>query len=293
MSKRDIVAALAESEAPGASGFIRVHCPWCEEQGHQSSIKNLAINPETGWYGCWRAFDCGTRGWLWNNEDFTYSSAYTATTHIKAVPLQKQLGPPEPDDIKGFKLLVPGSKGPQMQQLAYLRKRRVAAATITEAGLGYTTDDWKYEGCVIAPLTSYKQQRGYFGSICRSIVGKDYKNTPGLQRDAMFNEHALWANSDEPLAIVEGVFDALPHWPFAVACQGKPSDAQVALLAMSPRPLVLMLDADARADAYDTQRRLRMRGKDTRIVHLPPGEDPGTTSVEDFINYLFEETHDH
>lgn len=287
MSRRDTVRELMESEAPGASGFIRVHCPWCEELGHFSNVKNLAINPETGWYRCWRSFHCGTDGWLWDKDELVYSSSYAPVTHVVAKPI-KASGVPFPDDIEGFTYIKPGEKGPHLPVLAYIRRRRVADSTITECGIGYTTH-FKWERRVIVPLTQLNGKRGYYGAVTRSITGKDYKNTPALHRDAMFNEAALWSDDPAPLAIVEGVFDALPHYPYAVAVLGKPTDAQIDILARSKRDLVLMLDADARDELRQTQVRLRLRGKETRVVYLPPGIDPGDLPVTDFIDLILKD----
>lgn len=288
MSRRDVVASLAESEAPGASGFVRVHCPWCEELGHFSSVKNLAINPETGWFRCWRQFHCGTVGWLWDRDEQVYSEAYAPVTHIKVKPLGKDTRR-LPDDIEEFVPLDPTQKGPQLPYLNYLRKRRVHPSVITECGIGYSKH-FKWAGRVIIPLTRLNGVAGYYGAVTRTLVGKEYKNTPALHRDALFNEAALWEDAPEPLAIVEGVFDALPHYPYATAVLGKPTDAQVDILARSKRDLVIMLDADARAEASSTKVRLRLRGKEVRVAYLEPGMDPGDMTIDQFADLLFKDT---
>jgi DNA primase len=81
--------------------------------------------------------------------------------------------------------------------------------------------------------------------------------------------------TDEPLLVVEGMFDALPYIGSAVALLGKPSDIQVRMLAESRRPLVIALDGDAIRDSRALQQRLKLRGVTAGMVKLPPGMDPG------------------
>lgn len=292
MSKRDTIRDLAEEVPPNAGGWVRLPCPWCEDLGHYSTVKNLAVNMESGYYKCWRAFHCRTEGWLYGAEDRVYSSAYTHLASIKAVPLVQQLADPTPNDVEGFTRVVGrdgASKAIAFPYLRYLKQRRVSAETMVECGIGYTTQG-KYAGRVVVPLTSFEGVTGYFGSVTRRIDWKHYKNTDGLCRDAMFNERALWEDSPDPIGIVEGVFDALPHYPYAVGCLGAPSDTQIEILMRSKRPLVFVLDPDAKLGALQLINRFALRGRDVRVAHLPPGQDPGTTSVTDFINLIFQDT---
>jgi len=193
-------------------------------------------------------------------------------------------------DVKGFKAIVPGEKGPGFIYSAYMRSRGVSDKVIVQMKAGYTTSDPKYNGRVILPMLSYDGKAGYYGSVTRTIVGKDYRNTPGLLRDAMFNEAALWVDTSEPVGIVEAVFGAAKHFPYATAVNGKPTNIQLGILARCQRPLVIMLDGDARSDAYALRQHLELRGKtDVSVSVLPPQTDPGDITAVEFIDRLLGE----
>ena len=77
---------------------------------------------------------------------------------------------------------------------------------------------------------------------------------------------------------MEGGFDALRHWPHAVACLGKPPKHQLERLATCSRPVVFCLDGDAWEEGYAAYMTLLTWGKaDCGCVVFAPGEDPDTT----------------
>src|SRR5262249_30190976 len=80
-----------------------------------------------------------------------------------------------------------------------------------------------------------------------------------------------------PLLLVEGVFDALPHWPHAAAFLGKPTGAHLAALDKHRgRPIVVILDGDAWEQGWAVAQRVRALGVPSiASVKLPAGFDPG------------------
>jgi DNA primase len=108
---------------------------------------------------------------------------------------------------------------------------------------------------------------------------------------------ALWGlewapRTQEPLWVVEGVFDALPLFPYGVATFGKSvTPEQVELLASLRRPLVVCLDGDAWTECMALAARLGMRrqaaGRDNDVTwaKLPPASDPGSLgwSVKNYV----------
>jgi hypothetical protein len=274
-----------EETAPNSAGWVRAHCPWCEELGHHSRVKNLAINPETGYYKCWRSFHCGTVGFLFERAEQTYSPAYVAINGPSAQELvKKRNAGPTPTDLDDFQLIDVEKPGIGLPYYMYLRKRRVSNKAIVANGIGFATSGL-FRNRVIVP---FRHDGKYMGSVAR-VLGESsyaYRNSSGFVRDSMFNVDALRIETPEPVAIVEGLFDALPHWPYAVACLGKPTDNQVEIIAQAKRPVVMFLDGDARMENRGTMLRLALRGAPVRAVYLPPAIDPGDISHATFLEYL-------
>jgi DNA primase len=95
---------------------------------------------------------------------------------------------------------------------------------------------------------------------------------------SLFNHTALLQETDVPLIVVEGVFDAIPHLPHAAALLGKPTDDQIALLATTQRPVAFALDGDAWEEGWAWAEHLRFKGVHAGSVKLPPGKDPNDIS---------------
>ena len=297
---REVVRALADSSSLSASGWVRAHCPFCEESGHRSTSKNLAINPDTGYFRCWRWEWCGAKGNMYGHagNQTVVSDAYAPMSiddvmgMVEAAargespaqewkPVQKQSLVAA--DMPGFQRLDPTAPGVAMAHLMYLRKRGVSNVAIVGSGIGYSTDP-RWASYVVIPIMNGGQ---YHGFVARSLQGKTYKNSAGYTRENLFNRDALSEDTEVPIAIVEGLFDALPHWPYAVACNGKPTDTQLDVIAKTKRPICMMLDADAQLLGDMAALRLRMRGKQVHVAKLAPGTDPGELTREQFVDLLF------
>jgi DNA primase len=98
----------------------------------------------------------------------------------------------------------------------------------------------------------------------------------GFDRERnVFNAAALAVDTDDPLLVVEGTFDALPYWPDVVALLGKPSEGQIGLLLTACRPLVVALDGDAWLESEMLAARLELDGARATWLKLPPKRDPG------------------
>lgn len=84
----------------------------------------------------------------------------------------------------------------------------------------------------------------------------------------------LDVETDSPAFVVEGFFDRLHLYPDGVATLSKPTDAQLAILARSRRPVVLVPDGDAWEAAVFQAAALRASGVRAGVVRLPPRVDP-------------------
>ena len=262
-----VEAAFREAKKT-ATGFYRTTCPFCYERvGKLDKRFSLAIKPGAWTFRCWR---CGTRGKLPNAPDGGAGLEYT---------------PPDPSTFKldapiGFiPLLSEELRGALMARpaWAYLEKRGVSQQTVMEASVGVAFSG-RAAGRIVVPIFGRDDQtwRGWVGRAWSKHVEARYKYPPGMPRGKMlYNEHALTYETKVPLALVEGVFDALPHWPHVSAFLGKPTEDQLELLLTAKRPLVVALDGDAWMEGEALAMRLRLAGKTATHLRFAPRSDPG------------------
>jgi DNA primase len=156
--------------------------------------------------------------------------------------------------------------------------------TTVEAGIGACVKG-KMAGRVVIPICGGRNNK-LVGWQARSWTdsqnGLRYYTSPNFKRaEHVYNEAALYLDTDEPCMVVEGLFDALPYWPHAVALLGKPSEGQINMLANTYRPLCVVLDGDAWLESEMLCLRLRIEGVRASWIRLPPKKDPADLSVKD------------
>lgn len=256
---QDAIAGLR----PNSRGWIRANCPFCPERaGKEDTTRALGVNAVSGKYVCWR---CGARGRLRGFDDFADEPA-AASDAQHSVPLPE--GFVSLHDAWASLTAAPA--------VGYLRSRGVGGGKAAEVGIGACFRG-RYAERVVVPVYDLS---GYLVNwVARSwdprVPKADrYRYAPGGRR-VLFNGKAVAYRRDVPLLVVEGVFDALPYWPNAAACLGKPSDEQVAALAEAHRPLVVALDGDAWEEGEMLATRLQLAGARATWLRLPAGRDPG------------------
>jgi len=284
MSVEEAYEESVESRWP----WRRANCPFCWERvGKVDRSHTWGINTETGYWHCYR---CKAKGVLHDiapdTERVEQAAPVVATT-------------PE-----GFYPLTDGSTILDSYR-EFMVSRGVAPATWEGAGVGACIRG-KYAGRVVIPVTRSSKWVGFIARTTLSATeiadrnkgrGRFHKYLlpPWRGRgSSLFNQDALMPPQDntppdhvcppaatttepreDPILVVEGVFDALPHWPDVVACLGKPTQAQEELLLASRRPLVIALDGDAWREAWMLAHTLRLRGHErVTWVRLDPLTDP-------------------
>lgn len=206
----------------------------------------------------------------------------------------------EPDEIQiydppqSFTLLgeEPGLTSLTFEEArAYLKSRRVTKKMMRQLEIG-ACDEGEYAGRIVVPLLT-SDHRGWLGFVARLWVPKASRHAQG--RNALpylypadmprgrffFNHDATLEESDDPVLVVEGAFDALPYFPHASACWGKPSHMQIEALANARRPVAFCLDGDAWQESWIAAQRLRFRGRRAGFVKIPAGEDPSSMAKTD------------
>jgi hypothetical protein len=272
------VRAAALGGRPNSSGWIRINCPACPDRGRTPDRdRSLGVNSSTWRYVCWR---CGARGWAceWDGNDapdvrvvFPFA-AETPGDGFEWPDGPEEFVPLWTDDARRS----PACAGP----IRYLGQRGFKRSHAALANIGACFEG-RYVGRVIVPHTNLDGT--WWGWSARSYTKRRQpKNLfpPGMVR-RMFNDDAVLVRTDEPLLVVEGVFDALRYMPNAVACLGKPTPTHEKLLAKRRRPVIVALDGDAWEEGVMLAERLSLDGDGPRVqaVRLPPKTDPDTYDV--------------
>lgn len=272
MSAQAIREALAGASR-STTGWYRIHCPACGDRTGKADRKgSLSVSATTGFWTCWK---CAYRGRL---AGFDGVLDDVVEEH-KGIDVPEEFIPLYGREGQAFCL------EPARQYLDHRLGTRWRGHLGEQLRL-HAALDGRFAGRVVAPLLDI-DGRTWLGYVARDWTGQarqKYLNARGMGR-SLWNRVALRSSGDYDWAagyvndftlVVEGVFDAMPYWPFAVACLGKPNEEQVQLLLDSDRPLVIALDGDAWEEGWALARRLQFRGIEAVALRLPPGSDPGT-----------------
>lgn len=271
LDKKAVLEAI-EGCHPSSSGWVTAYCPFCMSDKRKLSV-NIGGGTYNGYFQCWRP-ECGRRGFLETHE-----------RDVKAKKVRADIIPDMPEE---FELLTRKSGALEQIRLAKYRKylygRGVTQRIINEANIGCCTRG-KYAGHVVIPITCEGKVAGF---VARTITGKTYKYPPGFERAFYpFNQDVLQEETDIPAIIVEGPFDAIVHWPFAVACLGQPVDEHWEIIKRARRPILLAFDADQGAKSEFRAAKLRLDGVNAKWMKIPPGKDPGGADRVKFLRKAF------
>ena len=276
----DEVLALLPTAFITDAGWARINCPFCaDETGKEDKRQSLSVAIDSGYYSCWK---CETKGFV----------------DVDGIPLQprrRTYGRVEPKVIVPPPNFVPLSNPSAVYARQYLKARELDLEICESAGVG-TCSRGGYSNRVIVPIIKPDDQWG--GWVARlwckpAADGWDsirYLYPKGMDRgNLLYNERAVYDESaTTPLIVVEGVFDALRHWPNAVAVLGKPTDGHLNILRRTNRSIAVVMDPDARKKGWALTMQLRLYRKHAVQVHLQSGTDPAETPPE-ILNRLIDQ----
>ncbi len=263
-----------------STGWYRVCCPYCVDRvGKADTTYAGSYNPSHGGYTCFR---CGKKGH--DNRD---------RGELELIGSQITDQPPAPGEWQrppdGYKELSALPDDAFQSARRYLDTRHMRPAIQREARIGATLRG-QYGQRVVVPVLG-DDGESWYGWCARTWLPKvdkrfKYRFPPGMPRGrVLYNHAALWEKTDEIMYVVEGAFDALAHWPHAVAVFGKPTEHQIHALSRSKRPLCVVLDGDAHEEGTALALRLQFEGARAGSVRLPAGFDPDEVPAD----WLFEE----
>lgn len=258
--------------------WIRVSCPFCADDGHIDRKHSLGVSAATGRFECFR---CGARGRLREPPNPELAHEYAED---QRKPQERVIVDP-PEEYVPLASRSARASISLRPAIDYLQSRGVGSVSRwRKYQIGAAADGY-LAGRVIVPLLTHDTDEwiGWVARLWRdkpraNAVGAaslKYINMKGMPRGTMFwNHRALLLPTDDPVMVVEGMFDALPYYDNAVACLGKPSAAQIEWLYEATRPVVVVLDGDAWEEAWALAARLRFDGVRCGFVRLPPKQDP-------------------
>jgi len=268
---REAVIQLALSGDAGLSGWVRGDCPFCVVRtGKQDRRRSLGVNVTNGFYVCHK---CEVKGKV-EVASVVQSSVFVADE-------KKEIEKPE-----GY---VPLWREPGLNAhvfadaRCYLRGRGFGRAIWDAVRIGAVYEGY-FEKRIVVPLFKTKKRIDLVGWVARDWTGsalRKYLYPQGMDRtETMFEGWRLFEESQEPLMIVEGVFDALPYYGHAIAVLGKPTYGQIELMKKSTRTMIVVLDGDAWETGYALAQKLKLNTNKAAYVKLPAGEDPASVDRE-------------
>lgn len=271
--------------------WIRISCPFCEDLGHTDRKRSLGVKAADGGWHCFR---CQTSGKLAEPPDPRWAELEAEKKDDDEPAI---FDPPE-----SFTLLGSGEGARALvfeEARLYLKSRMVKKRIQRLLEIG-ACDSGDYAGRIVVPCMT-SDHRGWLGYVARLWVPKagryaqgwdalPYRYPKDMPRGRFFFNHdATLEESDDPVLVVEGAFDALPYFPHASAVWGKPSHMQLEALKNAKRPVVFCLDGDAWREAWIAAQQLRFEGSRASFVKLPPGEDPASLARKRGIDWLLDE----
>ena len=253
--------------------------------------RKLEFSLETFVFHCWV---CG-----WSGNIYTLFKEYNAPQnyydetrnllgddqkfYFKRKPVDKFLSLP-PEFIS---LAEPSNDPAYKNAIFYLKKRNVGIEDICRYNIGYCNRG-EYKDCIIIPSYDAEGKLNYFSSRYFYYNYIKYKNAPFSKNVVGFES---FINYDEPVTLVEGVFDGLAVRKNAVPLFGTTlSNKLREALVINKTPRVnLVLDNDAMKYAIRIAQNLWKLGICVHLVQLP-GKDPSELGFEKVHDLIEEST---
>ena len=250
------------------------HCPFCHH--HK---KKLQVNLETQQWHCWVCDAKGKR-----------ISSLLRKLHVDSHKLQKlheiygddyvvYSNDSEEEKIelrlpKEFQSLLKEPKGinPLFRKVKeYAEKRGITREDVIRYNIGYC-DGGLYANRIIIPSYDSDNRLNYF--IARSVFDEEkfkYKNPPVSKNVIMFENQINW---NEPITLVEGVFDALSVKRNSIPILGKfiPKTLNDTIYKKGVKSINILLDVDAQDQALYYTMQFQNQGITTRNI-IPSDKD--------------------
>ena len=266
----------------GESAF---HCPFCNH--HK---KKLQVNFDTQKWHCWVCNAGGHKiGILLrkiNAPKQIISEVLRILGDYKGVKYEK-------DEKTEYNVSLPQCYKPLWKPstdplytnaISYLKRRGIGSIDILRYSIGYCSSNG-YSNRIIIPSYDADGKLNYF--IARDMFPNSkfkYKNPP-MSKDTVCFE--MFVNWNEPIILVEGVFDAIAIRNNAIPLLGKfPSKTLVMrLVEKQVKKIYVALDEDAKQDAIKLSKFLMDYGIETYLLNMKD-KDPSELGFTKFWEIL-------
>ena len=269
--KQSVINILDDVLGPGTSmkGDEQAHyCPFCHH--HK---KKLQINLQSQKWHCWVCDSKGKRiqsllkrlhvdSRKLNKIFEIYGDdyvVYSNNTEDEKVELRL------PNEFRSL-LEEPKGINPLFRKVKeYARKRNISEGDIKRYNIGYC-DSGHYANRIIIPSYDRDNRLNYF--IARSVFDEEkfkYKNPPVSKNVIMFENQINW---DEPITLVEGVFDAMAVKRNAIPLLGKfvPKTLNDTIYKKEVKGINILLDEDAQEQALHYTIQYQNQGITTKNI---------------------------
>ena len=290
--KQSVITILNDVLGPGTSmkNDEQAHyCPFCHH--HK---KKMQINIQTQQWHCWV---CDAKGKRINRllrrlhvdshklrklyeiygDDYV---VYSNNTEDEKVELRL------PSEFQSL-LIEPKGINPLFGKVKeYARKRGISEGDIKRYNIGYC-DSGHYANRIIIPSYDRDNRLNYF--IARSVFDEEkfkYKNPPVSKNVIMFENQINW---NEPITLVEGVFDAMAVKRNAIPLLGKfvPKTLNDSIYEKQVKSINILLDEDAQDQALKYTMQFQNQGINTKNIK-PTDKDASDMGFTEVNNKLKE-----
>ena len=267
---------------------VAFHCTFCHH-----SKKKLQVNLRTQMWQCWV---CGVKGRslyhlfkklkasTMHFEKLQEFTGYIAPSSVKKTYDNLSL----PQEFKSF-LHIQDGNPEYWNALNYLRKRGVTREDILRYNIGLC-ETGPYSKMVIIPSYDSDGILNFFtGRSYYSDATFKHKN-PKVSKDIIGFE--LYVNWDQPITVVEGVFDALAVKRNAIPLFGKIvlEKLKKAVVEKKVKNINIALDRDARSKALQSCEYFINNGVSVTLIDLEE-DDPSDLGFSN-VNTLIQNSKD-
>lgn len=262
------------------------HCPFCSDKNPITQKLEIAIGgSHLGSYHCWR---CDTKGRSFGSLLHKLKAPPKYRKELFKLTGDIKLEKKEYFSSKDTEVSLPEEFYPLYQPknsleyknaLFYLKKRKILREDIFRYNIGYC-ESGPYANHIIVPSYDDEGKLNFF--IGRRYYKED-RGIPHKKPDVSMNIIGFesFINYNEPLNLVEGVFDAIAVRNNAIPLFGKylQPKLKTAIILHKVKRVNMILDKDAMKDSIDNYQYLQRLGIDVHIVKLD-GKDPSVLGFE-------------